>query len=80
MVERVAVIFSNSDCVPVERFIFKLRVNQCGNGLNVEEGSLEFSLRSFLMKLSVSAPLTKLLPRGNSLSFAAFLLLYFRVA
>ena len=55
-------IFFNSDYVPVERFIFKLRVNQ-----NVEEGSLEFSLRSFLMKLSVSAPLTKLLPRGNSL-------------
>lgn len=31
----------------------------------VEEGHLEFSLRSFLIKLSVSKPLSKVLPQGN---------------
>ncbi|XP_050223578.1 DNA polymerase zeta processivity subunit [Mercurialis annua] len=63
LVERVAVVFFNNDCVPVERFIFKLTVSQ-SNGLTVEESGLEFSLRSFLMKLSVSSPLTQVLPNG----------------
>jgi mitotic spindle assembly checkpoint protein MAD2B len=34
-------------------------------GSKVEEGDLEFSLRSFLVKLSVSEGLTKVLPRGK---------------
>ncbi|GLU17998.1 hypothetical protein SLE2022_343220 [Rubroshorea leprosula] len=62
LVERVAVIFSNNDNIPVERFVFKLTTNQC-DGLDVEESGLEFSLRSFLIKLSVSQPLMKVLPR-----------------
>ncbi|GKV37041.1 hypothetical protein SLEP1_g45109 [Rubroshorea leprosula] len=61
LVERVAVIFSNNDNIPVERFVFKLTTNQC-DGLDVEESGLEFSLRSFLIKLSVSQPLMKVLP------------------
>ncbi|KDP20932.1 hypothetical protein JCGZ_21403 [Jatropha curcas] len=61
LVDRVAVIFFVTDNTPVERFIFKLRVKQSCD-LNVQEGDLEFSLRSFLMKLSVSGPLTKVLP------------------
>ncbi|KAM6595954.1 hypothetical protein CsatA_006478 [Cannabis sativa] len=60
LVERVAVIFFNPDNNPVERFIFKLVVNQ-SYGSKVEEADLEFSLRSFLIKLSVSEPLTNVL-------------------
>ncbi|KAK4594928.1 hypothetical protein RGQ29_018600 [Quercus rubra] len=53
MVERAAVIFFNTDSIPVERFVFKLAVN-LSYGSKVEEADLEFSLRSFLIKLSVS--------------------------
>ncbi|KAG7955316.1 hypothetical protein I3843_11G064600 [Carya illinoinensis] len=62
LVERVAVIFFNTDCIPVERFVFKLIVNQ-SYGSKLEEADLEFSLRAFLIKLSVSESLTKALPR-----------------
>ncbi|POO01534.1 HORMA domain containing protein [Trema orientale] len=58
LVERVAVIFFNTDNNPVERFMFKLMVNQ-SYGSKVEEADLEFSLKSFLIKLSVSEPLTR---------------------
>ncbi|KAJ7948918.1 DNA polymerase zeta processivity subunit like [Quillaja saponaria] len=61
LVERVAVIFFNNDNVPVERFIFKLAVD-LSYGSTVEEADLEFSLRSFLVKLSVLESLTKVLP------------------
>ncbi|KAL5579814.1 hypothetical protein UlMin_012256 [Ulmus minor] len=63
LVERVAVIFFNNDNTPIERFMFKLTVNQ-SYGSKVEEADLEFSLRSFLLKLSVSEPLTKFLPQS----------------
>lgn len=62
--ERVAVIFFNADNIPVERYIFKLMINQ-SYGSKVEEGELEFSLRSFLIKLSVSQSLSKVLPKGR---------------
>ncbi|KAL2456368.1 DNA polymerase zeta processivity subunit [Abeliophyllum distichum] len=61
MVERVAVIFFKDDKVPIERFVFKLNVNQ-SYGAKVEQAALEFSLRSFLIKLPVSEPMTKVLP------------------
>lgn len=61
LVERVAVIFFNTEGIPVERFVFKLTVN-LSYGSKVEDADLEFSLRSFLIKLSVSEPLTKFLP------------------
>ena len=64
MVERAAVIFFNTDSIPVERFVFKLAVN-LSYGSKVEEADLEFSLRSFLIKLSVSESLTKVLPCGK---------------
>ncbi|KAI5332712.1 hypothetical protein L3X38_022841 [Prunus dulcis] len=51
LVERVAVIFFNSDNIPVERFMFKLTVNQ-SYGSRVEEADLEFSLRSFFYQAS----------------------------
>ncbi|XP_065870942.1 DNA polymerase zeta processivity subunit [Euphorbia lathyris] len=70
LVERVAVVFYNNDNIPVERFIFKLNVNQ-SYGSKVE-GSLEFSLRSFLMKLSVSGSLTKVLPRDCRWEITAY--------
>ncbi|XP_047163227.1 DNA polymerase zeta processivity subunit isoform X2 [Vigna umbellata] len=61
MVERVAVIFFNADNVPLEKFVFKLAVNQA-YGSEVEEVDLEISLRSFLIKLSNSKSLSKGLP------------------
>ena len=61
--ERAAVIFFNTDRIPVERFVFKLAVN-LSYGSKVEEAD-EFSLRSFLIKLSVSESLTKVLPCGK---------------
>lgn len=62
--DRVAVIFFDDGDVPIERFVFKLNVNQSYNS-KVEEADLEFSLRSFLVKLPVSEPLTKVLPRSK---------------
>lgn len=63
----MAVIFSNSDSnVQLERFVFKLTVNQSYES-KVENSDLEFALRAFLIKLSVSEPLTKVLPPGESL-------------
>ncbi|KAK6133085.1 hypothetical protein DH2020_033124 [Rehmannia glutinosa] len=62
LVDRVAVIFFVDDGVPIERFVFKLNVNQSYTS-KVEQADLEFSLRSFLIKLPVSEPLTKVLPR-----------------
>lgn len=62
--ERVAVIFFNADDVPLEKFVFKLTMNQ-SYGSAVEEVDLESSLRSFLIKLSVSESLTKELPPGK---------------
>ncbi|KAH1210914.1 DNA polymerase zeta processivity subunit [Glycine max] len=61
MVERVAVIFFNADNVPLEKFVFKLAMNQTYSS-EVEEVDLEFSLRSFLIKLSNSESLSKGLP------------------
>ncbi|KAK9156316.1 hypothetical protein Sjap_003796 [Stephania japonica] len=63
IVETVAVVFFNKDNIPIEKFVFNLKVNQL-SGLRVDEIDLMFSLRSFLMKLSVSESLTKGLPPG----------------
>lgn len=62
--ERVAVVFSDKDNVPMERFVFKVNVN-LSYGSNVEGADLEFSLRSFLVKLPVSEPISKVLPQGK---------------
>uniref|UniRef100_M1B3R9 HORMA domain-containing protein n=1 Tax=Solanum tuberosum TaxID=4113 RepID=M1B3R9_SOLTU len=61
LVERVAVIFSDSNNVPIERFVFKINVNQ-SYGSKLEEADLEFSLKSFLIKLPLSQSLMKVLP------------------
>ncbi|XP_038685186.1 DNA polymerase zeta processivity subunit isoform X2 [Tripterygium wilfordii] len=71
LVERVAVIFFNTDNMPVESFIFKLMVS-LSYGAKVEEGDLEFSLRSFLIKLSVSEPVTKVLPHDFRWEITAY--------
>ncbi|XP_042502674.1 DNA polymerase zeta processivity subunit [Macadamia integrifolia] len=71
LVDRVAVVFFNSDNVPIERFLFRLMVNQSYR-FRVEAADLEFSLRSFLMKLSVSESLTKVLPRGCNWEITAY--------
>ncbi|XP_010497978.1 PREDICTED: DNA polymerase zeta processivity subunit isoform X2 [Camelina sativa] len=72
LVERVAVIFFSEDNVPVEKFIFKVTINTSSAGL-VEEGQLEFALRSFLIKLSVSKSLVKPLPQNCRWEVTAYL-------
>jgi hypothetical protein len=67
LVERVAVVFFSEDNVPVERFIFKITIKPSCAAL-VEEGQLEFALRSFLIKLSVSKSLVKPLPLSKYIS------------
>ncbi|XP_076901688.1 DNA polymerase zeta processivity subunit-like [Bidens hawaiensis] len=59
MIERVAVIFFNNDKVPIEKFVFKVNVNQSHGAMMEEDADLESSLRSFLIKLSQSESLSK---------------------
>ncbi|KAL4587655.1 hypothetical protein LXL04_000527 [Taraxacum kok-saghyz] len=57
LVERIAVIFFKDDRIPVERFIFKMNVNvnqRCEDGGE----NMMMDVRSFLMKLSLSEPLS----------------------
>ncbi|KAL1533129.1 DNA polymerase zeta processivity subunit [Salvia divinorum] len=61
LIDRVAVVFLDVDVLPIERFVFKLNVNQSYSS-KVQQAELEFSLRSFLIKLPLSEPLTKVLP------------------
>ncbi|KAL6492997.1 DNA polymerase zeta processivity subunit [Orobanche gracilis] len=80
LVERVAVIFFDDGDVPIERFVFKLNVNQSYPS-TVEPVDLEFSLRSFLIKLPVSEALTKTLPRSKygsyvNVAFVGFCLVH----
>lgn len=62
--ERVAVIFFSTENIPVEKFSFKLVLNQSYDRM-VKDSDLEFSLRSFLIKISISKPLTKVLPHSK---------------
>lgn len=62
--ERVSVIFFDSQQVPVEKFVFKLSLNLSDSSMAIEE-NVEFAFKSFLVKLSVSEPLTKTLPHGR---------------
>lgn len=62
--ERVAVIFFSTENIPVEKFSFKLVLNQSYDRM-VKDSDLEFSLRSFLIKISISKPLTKVLPHNS---------------
>uniref|UniRef100_A0A0E0EZD5 HORMA domain-containing protein n=2 Tax=Oryza meridionalis TaxID=40149 RepID=A0A0E0EZD5_9ORYZ len=71
LVERVVVIFYDKAHVPVEKFVFKLAVNQ-SYGSKVEEANLEFALRAFLIKLTVAEPLTRPLPSDGSWEITAY--------
>ncbi|KNA05502.1 hypothetical protein SOVF_189750 isoform B [Spinacia oleracea] len=70
-VDRVAVIFFDNEGTPLERYNFKLQVNQ-SFGSKVEESDLGFSLRSFLLKLSLSKDLARVLPRDCRWEVTAF--------
>lgn len=63
IVEKVAVVFFDSNQTPVERFVFKLNVNQ-NFAASLPVNDIEYSLRTFLIKLSVSEPLLRPLPQG----------------
>ncbi|PIA37830.1 hypothetical protein AQUCO_03000399v1 [Aquilegia coerulea] len=71
VVDRVVVMFFNNDNIPLERFVFSLTVSQSYKS-NVEETDLEFSLRSFLVKLPVSESLSKVLPRDCRWEITAY--------
>ncbi|KAJ3678692.1 hypothetical protein LUZ60_002495 [Juncus effusus] len=72
LVERVVVIFyGQEDQIPLEKFVFKLNVNQSFQS-NINENDLEFSLRSFLIKLNVSQPITKPLSSGTNWEITAY--------
>ena len=73
MVERVVVIFYDKGHVPIEKFVFKLAVNQ-SYGSKLEEADLEFALRAFLIKLTVAEPVTKSLPSGSLFHLVIFIL------
>jgi mitotic spindle assembly checkpoint protein MAD2B len=61
IVERVAVIFSDKNQVPIEKFVFRLKVNQSYK-LDFPENDLEYALRAFLIKLSASKSMLQPLP------------------
>lgn len=71
LVERVVVIFYDKGHVPIEKFVFKLAVNQsyCSK---LEEANLEFALRAFLIKLTVAEPVTKPLPSDGCWEITAY--------
>ncbi|KAG0524306.1 hypothetical protein BDA96_07G199600 [Sorghum bicolor] len=71
LVERVVVIFYDKEHVPIEKFVFKLAVNQsyCSK---LEEANLEFALRAFLIKLTVAEPVTKPLPSDGNWEITAY--------
>ncbi|KAM7251914.1 hypothetical protein ACFE04_023797 [Oxalis oulophora] len=72
LVDKVAVIFFNThNNIPLEQFIFTLRVNHSFDS-KVEQPHLEFSLRSFLVKLSVSHPRAQPLPRDCRWEITAY--------
>ncbi|KAK3122282.1 hypothetical protein QOZ80_8BG0667570 [Eleusine coracana subsp. coracana] len=71
LVERVVVIFYDKEHVPIEKFVFKLAVNQ-SYGSKLEEASLEFALRAFLVKLTVAEPVTKSVPPDGSWEITAY--------
>lgn len=70
-VDRVAVIFFDTNGSLLESYNFKLQVNQ-SYGSKVEEADLGFSLRSFLVKLSLSKALARILPRDSRWEITAF--------
>lgn len=72
LVKRVVVILYDKECVPTEKFVFKLAVNQ-SYGSKLEEANLEFALRAFLIKLTVAEPLTTPLPPDSSWEITAYL-------
>lgn len=65
------VIFYDKEHVPIEKFVFKLAVNQ-SYGSKLEEADLEFALRAFLIKLTVAEPVTKSLPSGSLFHLVIF--------
>ncbi|KAK3123945.1 hypothetical protein QOZ80_8AG0638370 [Eleusine coracana subsp. coracana] len=71
LVERVVVVFYDKEHVPIEKFVFKLAVNQ-SYGSKLEEASLEFALRAFLIKLTVAEPVTKSVPPDGSWEITAY--------
>lgn len=60
--EKIAVVFLDGNQVPVEKVIFKLCLKQV-TGLPTSQ--LEFALRGFLLKLSVSDSALLPLPPGT---------------
>ncbi|KAJ3689014.1 hypothetical protein LUZ61_018178 [Rhynchospora tenuis] len=71
LVERVVVIFYGQDQVPLEKFVFKLTIDQSYQS-SVSEAELEFALRAFLVKLNAAGPIAKPLPSGANWEITAY--------
>jgi len=56
VVEKVALLVTDSNHIPVEKFVFKVSLKQLSKA-GVPAQHLEFALRGFLLKLSVCSPL-----------------------
>ena len=56
VVEKVALLVTDSNHIPVENFVFKVSLKQLSKA-GVPAQHLEFALRGFLLKLSVCSPL-----------------------
>ncbi|KAG6554264.1 hypothetical protein Mapa_004180 [Marchantia paleacea] len=70
-VKKVAVVFFDSKQTPVEKFVFKLNVNQ-NFAAALPVNDIEYSLRTFLIKLSVSEPLLRPLPQDCTFEIVAY--------
>ncbi|XP_042421023.1 DNA polymerase zeta processivity subunit-like isoform X1 [Zingiber officinale] len=71
LVERVNVTFYDKEHIPLEKFVFKIDVNQSYNS-KVEESDIGFALRAFLIKLTVAKPATKPLPPSSGWEITAY--------
>ncbi|XP_078148189.1 DNA-binding HORMA family protein isoform X3 [Carex rostrata] len=71
LAERVVVIFYDQDHVPMEKFVFKLTIDQSYQS-SVSETELEFALRAFLVKLNAAEPIAKPLPSGANWEITAY--------
>eukprot|EP00252_Welwitschia_mirabilis_P012330 TRINITY_DN2734_c0_g1_i2.p1 TRINITY_DN2734_c0_g1~~TRINITY_DN2734_c0_g1_i2.p1 ORF type:complete len:177 (-),score=25.83 TRINITY_DN2734_c0_g1_i2:244-774(-) len=65
MVERVGVVFCEKNGAPLEKFIFKLKLNQLfKTDFSLDE--IEYALRAFLVKLPFTEPIRNQVPEDCS--------------
>lgn len=71
IVEKLAVVFMDQDYKPLEKFTFELRLNRDFSG-NFPAVEIEYALRAFFLKISVSEPLMQPLPPESTWEILLF--------